>query len=229
VADAEKYKDPSLTDYGYSGGWGISISRNCKNVELAFKFIDWMCSEEAQILTNWGILNENYIIRNGRRYVPEEEKRKKAADPEYSRKTGVGLWTYPFPECGSGAKDRNGDWMTRNSKESVINSYLPVEKETLDAYGVKAWTDLFPQSDELYTPAHGQIWQYQLPKEINDIVAAADDYVRNALVACIINPPEEFDERWKTMVETLKSMGVDRAGKKLTEIINKKMELWYGK
>ena len=227
VADAEKYKDPSLTDYGYSGGWGISISKSCKNVVLAFKFIDWMCSEEAQILTNWGIEGVNYAVQNGSRVVPEDEQKKISSDPDYSRKTGVELWTYPFPECGSGAKDKNGDWMTRNFTERIISSYLPVEKETLAAYGAKKWTDLFPQSDELYKPLHGQIWQYQLPKEINAIVDEADEYVRKALISCIINPPEEFDERWEKMVATLRERGVEKAGEKLSEIIHEKLEFWY--
>ncbi|MBQ2528949.1 MAG: ABC transporter substrate-binding protein [Treponema sp.] len=229
VADADRYKDPSLTDYGYSGGWGISISKSCKNVELAFKFIDWMCSEEAQILMNWGIEGVNYVVKDGRRQIPESEMENSSTDSEYSRKTGVGLWVYPFPECGSGATDKNGDWMTRDFRERVISTYLPVEKETLSEYGVQMWTELFPQSDELYRPVHGQIWQYHLPKDVNDIVEAADDYVRNALVSCIINPPDEFDERWKAMVDELKKMGVEKAGKKLSEMIREKLDLWYGK
>ena len=228
VADAEKYKDPSLTDYGYSGGWGISISKSCKNVVLAFKFIDWMCSEEAQILTNWGIEGVNYVIKDGHRFVTEEENQKKSSDVDYSKKTGVGLWTYPFPECGSGAKDKNGDWMTTNSMEQIVNAYLPVEKETLEAYGARTWTELFPQSEELYRPVHGQMWQYHLPKDVSDTIDAADRYVLNSLISCIVNPPGEFDSRWQTMVETLKEMGVEEAGQKMTEIIKKKLQLWYG-
>lgn len=229
VADENKYLDPSLTDYGFSGGWGISISKQCQNVVLAFKFMDWMCSETAQILCNWGIENENYIVVNGRRTVPQYEKIKSNGDPEYSRTSGVGLWTYPFPQCGSGAKDKKGDWMTRTFRDQIISSYLPVEKETLDAYGVQTWAELFPQSNELYRPVHGQIWQYHLPKDVNDTVSAADDFVYKALVAAIINPVEEFDERWKLMVNTLKKMGLEKAGEKVSQIIEKKLELWTDK
>ena len=112
--------------------------------------------------------------------------------------------------------------------EQIVNAYLPVEKETLEAYGVRTWTELFPQGEELYRPIHGQMWQYHLPKDVSDTIDAADRYVLNSLISCIVNPPEEFDSRWQTMVETLKEMGVEEAGQKMTEIVNKKLKLWYG-
>jgi len=40
---------------GYTGGWGVSIASNSKHAEEAFDFLNWMASEEAQILVNWGI------------------------------------------------------------------------------------------------------------------------------------------------------------------------------
>ena len=226
VADAKKYKDPSLTDYGFSGGWGISISKDCKNPILAFKFIDWMCSEEAQILTNWGLKGVNYEIVNGKRSIPEAEQKRILTDSDYSRKTGVGLWTYPFPERGKGAQDSNGDWITKNSVQQIIDSYLPVEKETLKAYGAKMWTELFPQSDELYKPIHGQIWQYSLPQDFSGKVSDADDFVHKSLIECIVNPADEFDERWSAMVKKLKEMGMEEAGDKLSEMIQEKLKLW---
>lgn len=229
VVDSDKYMDPSLTDYGFSGGWGISISSECENVVRAFKFMDWMCSEEAQILVNWGIEDTNYVVVDGRRMIPDKEQRRCSSNPDYEQETGVGQWTYPFPQCGSGAKDRSGDWMTKNSRERIINSYLPVEKETLRAYGVQSWTDLFPQSNELYRPAHGQIWQYQFSKDINEKIEKADNLVRKSLVSCIINPPEEFDGRWNEMVKALKQMGMEKIGEQVSDIISERLELWYKK
>lgn len=226
VADAKKYKDPSLTDYGFSGGWGISISKDCEDVILAFKFMDWMCSEEAQILTNWGIKGVNYEITDGKRSIPETEQQRILTDSDYSRKTGVGLWTYPFPERGKGAQDSNGDWITKNSVRQIIDSYLPVEKETLRAYGAKMWTELFPQSGELYKPLHGQIWQYNLSQDLSRKVSDADDFVHKTLIECIVNPADEFDARWSAMVEKLKEMGMEEAGDKLSEMIQEKLELW---
>src|SRR5574344_605967 len=226
VVDTKKYKDPSLTDYGYSGGWGISISTSCKDVVRAFKFIDWMCSEQAQILVNWGIEDTNYIIVDGKRVVPPEEQLKADNDPDYATHTGVGRWVYPFPERGNGAHDKNGDWIARNTQQRVIDNYLPVERETLAAYGATMWIDLFPQSSTLGRPAHGQLWQYQLPKEINDKVTAADDYVKEALTKCVLCKPSEFQHNWDEMVQHLKDMGMEEAGQKVSALIEQKLKLW---
>lgn len=226
VADETKHKNPSLTDYGYSGGWGISISRSCRNIILAFKFIDWMCSEEAQVLTNWGIENVNYYVENGIRYVSEEERFFSETDALYSRKTGIGLWCYPFPQMGEGAKDSAGDWITPHSRESIIKNYLPEERKTLNAYGVKMWHELFPGADELYKPVYGQLWQYQLSRELAEKISDADDYVHNALVNSIVCAPENFDSEWDKMVQVLIGMGAEDLGKEVTGLIKSKLDLW---
>ncbi|MCR1950657.1 extracellular solute-binding protein [Clostridium sp. DSM 100503] len=55
VVDANKQKDQSLKDYGFSGGFGYAISSSCKDPKRAFEFLDWIASDEAQVLLNWGI------------------------------------------------------------------------------------------------------------------------------------------------------------------------------
>ncbi len=226
ITVSDEYKDPSLKDYGFSGGWGIAISSSCKDPERAFQFLDWMCSEEAQILLNWGLKDVNYTVKDGRRIVPDDEQRRAETDPDYAKKTGVGRWIYPFPQRGTAALDSNGDFISRTSRQRIIDNYLPVEKETLEAYGAEMWIDLFPSSEELGISKHGQIWQYALPPGLNDMVSVADDYVKGALTRCVLCPPGEFDSEWKTMQDTLIDMGMEGAGIELTAIIGEKMKLW---
>ena len=226
VADT-KYKCPSLYDVGYSGGWGISISTKCKDPVRAFKFLDWMCSDEAQVLVNWGIKDINYKIIDGKRVVPEDEMQRANSDPDYAKKTGVGRWIYPFPEAGTAAVDANGESISRNSREYVIKNYLPVEKETLAAYGAKMWIDLFPSPKQLGgTSKFGAVWQYTLPPDINEKVTAADDYVKTALSQVVICKPEEFDAKWAELQQKLKDMGMEKVGEQVSELIHAKMVLW---
>lgn len=226
ITVSSEFMDPSLKDYGFSGGWGIAISSSCKDPVRAFKFLDWMCSEEAQILLNWGIKDVNYIIQEGKRVVPDDEQRRADTDPDYSKKTGVGRWVYPFPQRGTAALDSTGDYISRTSRQRIIDNYLPVERETLEAYGAEMWIDLFPSSEELGISKHGQVWQYALPSSLNDRVDSADDYVKTALVRCILSRPEDFDNLWNEMQQTLIEMGMEEAGTQLTEIIGEKMKLW---
>ncbi|MCL2128133.1 MAG: ABC transporter substrate-binding protein, partial [Treponema sp.] len=108
VTADERFASAALKDYGFGGGWGVAISSSCKDPERAFEFLDWICSEEAQILLNWGIEGENYQVVDGRRIVPADEQRRADTDPDYGKKTGVGRWAYPFPQRGNGYIDSTG-------------------------------------------------------------------------------------------------------------------------
>ena len=188
--------------------------------------MDWMCSDEAQILMNWGIENVNYVYENGRRTLSQSQQQNMESNANYVLETGVTRWSYPFPDCGTAATDANGDYLTRNSRQTIINAYLPVEKETLEHYGAQMWIDLFPQKEELPKPAHGQLWSYQIPNSVTNKVNAANDLVREALIQCIISSPEDFDSLWADMVRRLKEMGMEETGEEISQIIEERLKLW---
>lgn len=231
VTAGRQFRDPSRRDYGYSGGWGIAISSSCKDPVRAFKFLDWMCSEEAQILVNWGIKDVNYYIdADGKRARTEEEIKAAETDPDYAGKTGVGRWVYPFPEMGNAAVDSNGEFINVVTPEIIADNYLPVERETLAAYGAKMWIDLFPTPEELGGRSkHGQIWQYTLPADVNEKLAAADEYVKTALSQLVLGSPSDFDKNWTAMQTALRKMGLEEAGDALTNLIAMKIKLWNEK
>jgi putative aldouronate transport system substrate-binding protein len=225
VAD-ERFKSVMLKNFGFAGGWGIAISKDCKDPERAFDFIDWMCSEEAQVLTNWGLLGVNYEIVNGKRVQLEADRVMQEADPDYGRKTGVGRWAYPFPQRGRGYIDSTGNYITKSSPETIKVNYLPVEKETLAAYGAEMWVDLFPPPEELGIAKHGHVWQYTLPPDVNALVTEADDLSKSALSNMILGKPEDFDAAWEQFMKDLRSIGIEEANKALTVLIKDKLRLW---
>jgi len=212
----EKYKDPALTDYGFSGGWGIGISKDCKNPEAAFKFLDWMCSEEAQILVNWGIEGVDYT------YDENGVRRKN----EGKLSSGIGTWTYPFPEAGNAYIDSTGNPIENNNKEEIIKNYTRAEKETLKAYGVEMWTDLFPSAEELSVPKHGQVWQYSLSPSMSTKVSQADEYVKQCLIKMIVGSEANFTSSWENMCSGLRQMGIEEVEHEITKMISEKMKLW---
>jgi putative aldouronate transport system substrate-binding protein len=223
----ESYTCAVLKDYGLSGGWGIAITTACKDPERAFEFLDWMCSEEAQVLVNWGIEGVNYNVVDGKRTVPDEEQRRADTDPDYGRKTGVGRWAYPFPMRGQGYIDSTGNYITKDSPERIKNQeYLAVEKETLAAYGVEMWIDLFPSTESLGVSKHGAAWQYTLPPDANAKITEADNYIKNALANIVLGRPGNFESSWQKIVQDLRRMGLDETGKTLTAMIKDKIELW---
>jgi len=223
----ESYQSAVLKDPGFGGGWGIAISSSCKDPERAFEFLEWMCSEEAQVLINWGIEGVNYQVIDGKRVLPDEEQRLVDTDPDYGRKTGVGRWAYPFPMRGRGYIDSTGNYNTKDSPERIRNQeYLDVEKETLAAYGVDMWIDLFPSTESLGVSKYGAAWQYTLPPDANARITEADNYIKNALANVVLGRQGNFESSWTKIVEDLRRMGIDEAGKTLTAMIKDKILLW---
>jgi putative aldouronate transport system substrate-binding protein len=223
----ENYKCASLRDYGFGGGWGIAISTACKDPERAFEFLDWMCSEEAQVLINWGIEGVNYQMIDGKRIVPDSEQRRADTDPDYGKKTGVERWSYPFPMRGKGYIDSSGNYNTKDSPQRIKEQeYLDVEKETLAAYGAQMWIDLFPSAESLGISKYGAAWQYTLPQDANVKITEADNYMKNALANVVLGKPEDFETSWQKIVQDLRRMGIEDMGKIMTKIIKDKMVLW---
>jgi len=222
----ERYRAASLMDPGFSGGWGIAISSSCKDPERAFEFLDWWCSEEAQKLVNWGLEGVNYQIIDGKRVVPADEQNRADSDPDYSKKTGVGRWVHPFPQRGPGFIDSTGNFITRNSPETIRRNYLPIERETLAGYGAEMWTDLFPSTESLGISRHGQAWQYTLPPDLNAKTTEADDYMKTNLATIVLGRPADFDAAWDRIIRDLRAMGIEEANRALTALVRDKVRLW---
>ena len=68
----ENVKDQTMKDYGFGGGWGVAISSTSKNQERAFQFLDWLASDEAQVLLNWGIEGKHYTVHSHREEMEQK-------------------------------------------------------------------------------------------------------------------------------------------------------------
>lgn len=228
VTIAENYKDQSLKDYGFSGGNGIAISKSCENKERAFEFLDWLASDEAQVLLNWGIEGVHYKIENGKRvFLPEIEKQKNT-DNGFAFNTGIGKYTSYFPQRGDGALDSTGNYYTTNSLENYKNSYNNTEKETLRAYGADSWVDLFPKAEELGISKHGQQWQYIIPTDSDMAIIQnrLDEYTQKAITEAILGPESEFDNSWSKIQEEMINMGVEQLNDDMSKMTVEKIKLW---
>ena len=61
VTLTEEFKDTSFWPVGFSPGWGVGITVDCPDPVRAIKFLDFLASEEGQILDNWGIEGKHYV------------------------------------------------------------------------------------------------------------------------------------------------------------------------
>jgi putative aldouronate transport system substrate-binding protein len=225
----EAHRPVILKDPGFAGGWGIGITTACKDPERAFEFLDWMCSEEAQILTHWGIEGVNYTVVNGKRIVSDEEYNLSINDPDYGKKTGIGYWTAPFPQRGTGYIDSTGNYITTQNPDIIKRNYIDVERETLKAYGAEMWTDLFIPPEQLGDSRWGQAWQITLTPEINLFYMEAHEITEAAVGNLIYSPPAQFNTIWAKYVNDLKAIGMDQANARMTALVKGRVQLWEGK
>lgn len=219
-------KCAALMYQGLTTGYGVGISTSCEDPVAAIKYLDFICSDEGQVLVQWGIEGVNYFLDdNGHRYRTEEEVQYANEDKDYGKKTGVGFHNYPFPYYGDGIVDPTGSTYTTKSKESVISEYDEEQKAACEAWGVELLVDVFPQADEFETPSYSAIWAYAKPMEFDEIANQLDEVAWSSLISCIMGPEADFDASYDAMIAELESTGMAEAEQMLTDIIKEKVAL----
>ena len=218
---------PSLYNWGLSPGWGVGITTACQHPERAMKFLDWLCSEEGQVLIHWGIERENYTVdANGRRVRSQEEIDRSRQDTDYQSETGVGFHAYPFPGYGKGVYDSTGNSYQIEDKDYVISSYNAEEKAACKAWGVEMLRDIFPPSESFPAPTHSAGWNLPMTRELAAEVEQLNNTAWQGLIDCILIPQDEFDSCWEKLQQNLLNAGRLDAEQQMAELVKKQKQFW---
>lgn len=149
----------------FAGSLQWAVTTSAKHPERFIQFVNYLFSDEGQILSQWGIEGVNYEVKDGHRTLTAQELEKRKTDPDHLIKegfanngTGSGYWF----NVGDGAKLDDGDYATPLTKEYIMNQYDDMTKEVLAAYGKQVWADFLP--DAKVVP--GYLWQLSPPDDI---------------------------------------------------------------
>ena len=226
INDSVKFAD--FQSSGYLGGWGLAITTNCADPERAIKFFDWMCTEEAQILTHWGIDGEHYTVENGKRVLKPEVLSMRDSDPAWQQKTGIKKYMYPFPTYGNAVKDSTGQYYEAfDTLEAIVALQSPIENEVLAAYGVTAWKELYPQSDEFPVKSYGAAWLVNI--EDTEWKANDDKILKlgyRMIPQAILADPSQFDAKWEEYQKALRDAGLEEHSAVFTKALQDRSVLW---
>ena len=215
----EDQVEKALLYQGTTVGWGIGITKSCEDPVRAIKFLDYLCSDEGQILYHWGIEGENYFLDDdGQPYRTDEEVAKAQSDPDYAKNTGIDNYT-GFPIYGTGSYSEDGFPYTPTTKESVIANYNTAEKEGCEAMGFEMLTDMFAQPEEFDLLPYSALWAYQQPQELAEKQTILDEIAWPGLVKCVTGTEDEFDGNWESMVQELTDNGLADAEEAMTEFL----------
>jgi putative aldouronate transport system substrate-binding protein len=198
-----------------------AISTNAKHPERIIQFIDYLFSDEGQILTNWGIEGVHYEVVDGKRQVLDAWTEKKASDPDAlfnegfeSETASKGYWF----SIGHGAKLADGDYATSLTSDVIRSDYTKTTKQALEAYGIQTWSDLLPEAELV----NGYVWQIKPPESTRAVGQRLDEIWRKSLPNILLSKTEaEFNTEWDAFVKSAKDAGVDSYNKAFTEEWNK--------
>jgi len=98
---------------GRNVGTGIfGISRDCKDPELAFKFLDFAISDEAQTLYNWGVEGVTYNVVDGKKVYTDKGK-----DNDFIQKYGINPVNMPSIQSTAMAEGILPAWHVQVDKQ----------------------------------------------------------------------------------------------------------------
>ncbi|MDO7907888.1 ABC transporter substrate-binding protein [Paenibacillus sp. JX-17] len=232
VTLSDQYKNHDFQDTGFMSGYGVGITTACKDPVRAIKFLDFLASDEGQVLTNWGIEGKQYNVENGKRVIPQEVQDKKSNDnANFQKETGIGLYSLLSGHYGDGVKDSTGNYYTTNFPEQIVAGYSEPEKETLKAYGATTWKDLWPSDDEFPVKPWGAAYNITVENDSNYAVTfqKTQDIIRKRIPEAVLTSPDKFDGVYDNMIKELDAAGAVEMEKQYTELVKNRVSLWSGK
>lgn len=217
--DEETAENSHVANYDSRGSWIAVITKDCKNPEEAFKFFDYLWSEEGQIYARWGVEGVNYDVVDGRRVMRQDTIDAYRNDTFFNVNTGIGL--YNFWSQGAGCKDSTGQFIDPfTTPEMIAANYTEKDRDVIAVYAqklgkpdAKLWVDLWAEGKQ---SPWGFAWKMVLPTSGDYKAAAA---VENKLdtgkaaekIAEVLSAKNkaDFETRWSEWVKYAHSDQVD--------------------
>ncbi|MEK3921173.1 MULTISPECIES: ABC transporter substrate-binding protein [Paenibacillus] len=228
----ESFQRKDFQNIGFDG-YGIGITVDCEDPVRAIKFLDWMSSEEGQVLRNWGVEGEQYNVEDGVRTIPADvQERKNKDNNTFTKETGVGLYYIFGAHYGDGVKDSTDNYYTTNYPEQIQQSYSDEEKEALKGYGITTWKDLFPSEEEFPVKEWGAAYNMPIPSDSGDynvVYQKTQDIIQKRIAEAITSSPSAFEGIYDNMITELDNAGAVGMEQQYTEWIKDRVRLWTGK
>jgi putative aldouronate transport system substrate-binding protein len=196
------------------------------------KFLDWLASDEGQVLRQWGVEGKHYNVVDGKRVVPADIQNRKVNDASnFNKESGISLYLSFAPRYGDGVKDPSGNYYTTNFPEQIIEGYTEAEKETLKAYNAKTWKDLFPQESDFPAKEWGALYNMPTPTDgnYNVIYKKTQDIIRKRIPEAILAKADDFDKLYDNFLAELDKVGAKEMEAEYTELVKARVALFTGK
>lgn len=232
VTLTEQFEDHSFQTAGVDG-YGIAITTAAEDPVRLIKFLDWLASDEGQVLRNWGLEGKHYTVdENGQRVIPQEIQDRKVNDAtNFQKETGIGQYRVFSAWYGDGVKDSTGNYYTTNFPDQIIAGYTDAEKESLAAYNATTWKDLFPAEDAFPAKEWGALYNMPVPTDgdYQVIFQKTQDIIRKRIPEAVLTEPANFDKVYDDFLAELDKAGAKEMEAEYTELVKARVALFTGK
>jgi len=204
-------------------GMGITVA--CKDPVGVIKYWDYLVAN--QMLIQWGIEGEHYEVDENGMYYRTEEQLALFRDPNWVRDVfGRQYYLNLFPSLIGVAEDGNS-YVPDNQPSMIYAAATPSEKEVMDAYGIKSFTDFYnppkPHDKVPYYP----IWTISVPTGSPAHIEGTrhGDLMKEYVPRLVMSSPAEFEIIWEDYVNRTRPLLKLRL-EYLQEQVNWRVENW---
>ncbi len=203
---------------------GMGITINCKDPVGAIKFLDYLIREDTQRLLQWGIEGVHYEVDENGLYYRTPEQLELFRDPDWVQNVfGRPYFFNAFPSLRG--VDENGNMFFPDTQPHLIYAdSTDSEKEVMDAYGVKSFSDLF---NEPIPKKYFPLWTITMPAGSPAHIEETrmKDVLNRYVPELVMSSPDQFESIWANYVRDIKPLMVEQM-KVYQEGIDWRMENW---
>lgn len=189
-------KGAYLSKTGLNGAKGIGITKDCKDVRAALKFMDDLLDPEIVVLRNWGEKGIDYEVDEKGVFYRTEEQRKKAADKDWKKRNRC-PYTY-FPHYDGMLKDGINTVIPDEQVGEFQATLNREDRKLLKAYGYDRWIDFLGEQEEIepWYPLYSVTGQWGNDTDYGKAKEEMDKIKKKWLPQVIIAPYRDFEKEW---------------------------------
>ena len=225
----ETYQSAAFQGTGYLAGYGIGITVDAKDPVRIIKFLDYLASDEGQVLVNWGIEGVHYTVdADGKRSIPADVQDRKINDANnFKKETGIANY-WLSARYGDGVLDPSGNYYTTNFPDQIVAGYSEADQKTLAAYGATTYKDLWPADDAFPERKYGAGWtiNFDTASDANVIFQKSQDLMKKYIPKAILASPADFDKVYDEFMAELDKVGVSKMNEEYSKLIKERVEMW---
>jgi len=207
---------------------GMGITVNCEDPVTAIKYLDYLIAN--QTLIQWGIEGEHYEVDENGLYYRTPAQQELFRDPNWARDVFGRHYFYNYFPSLYGVDENGNSYLPDRQSTMIYSASSDAEKEVMDAYGIKSFTELYNDPRPIEEVPYYPLWTITLETgSPADIEAARLSDFRNEYVPrLVMSSPEEFEDVWAEYKERVSGL-MEEQLKAYQEGIDWRVENWGNK